>query len=77
MVASWISPKALKATSSTIAGRGLTAVAPITAGEVVAMKGGHVVTTEALRALPERLQNSGLQIADGLHLAALVDDEYE
>lgn len=52
-------------------------MAPITSGEVVAVKGGHVMTTEVLRALPERLQNSEVQIADGIHLAAVADDEYE
>ena len=34
----------------------------------MAVKGGHVVTEEQLRALPERLQNSAVQITD---------DEYE
>lgn len=77
VASSWISPKARKGATSGIAGRGLHAVAPIAAGEVVAIKGGHVVTTEQLAALPERLQNSDVQIADGLHLVALTDDEYE
>ena len=35
------------------------------------------MTTETLHALPEGLQLSDVQIADGLHLAALTDDEYE
>jgi hypothetical protein len=30
-----------------------------------------------LHSLPERLQNSDVQITDDLHLAALTDDEYE
>jgi len=77
VVASWITPKAVKGTDSAIAGRGLVAVNAIEAGEVIAVKGGHIVTTEALRRLPERLQNSEIQIAAGLHLAALRDDEYE
>ena len=76
-IASYISPKARKGVSSTIEGRGLFAIAPIEAGEVVAIKGGHIVDTPTLRALPERLQNSEIQIADGLHLVALTDDEYE
>jgi hypothetical protein len=75
--ASWITPKARKGVDSDIAGRGLLAVAGIDTGEVVAVKGGHVVTTEDLRALPERLQSSEVQIADGLHLAAVTEDEYE
>lgn len=77
VVSSYISPKARKGVASAIEGRGLTAVAPIAAGELVAVKGGHIVTTAVLRSLPERLQNSDIQIADGLHLVALEDDEYE
>jgi uncharacterized protein len=76
-VASWISPKARKGLPSGIAGRGLFAVADVAAGEVVAVKGGHIVTTEQLYRLSEHLQNSDIQIAEGLHLVALTDDEYE
>ena len=76
-VSSYITPKARKGAASGIEGRGLVAVAPITAGELVAIKGGHIVTTAALRALPERLRNSEIQIADGFHLAALEEAEYE
>ncbi len=77
MVSTWITGKAIKGAPSGIAGLGLVAVDAIAEGEVVAVKGGHVVTTEQLRALPERLQNSDVQISDDLHLAALTDDEYE
>jgi SET domain-containing protein len=77
MPASWISPKARKGVPSAIHGRGLVAVAAIARGEVVAVKGGHVVNTATLRRLPERLQNSEIQIAEDLHLAALSDEEYE
>jgi acyl dehydratase len=76
-VSSWISPKARKGDPSGIAGRGLFAVEPLVAGEVVAVKGGHIVDTAALHTLPEHLQNSEIQIAEGLHLVALGDDEYE
>jgi uncharacterized protein len=75
--ASWITPKARKGVESAIEGRGLVAVEDIAAGEVVAVKGGHVVTTEELRTLPAERQESEVQIADGLHLAALDEDEYE
>ena len=63
-----------------IAAGGLTmaaSVAPIAKDEVVAIKGGHLVDTGTLRALPERLRNSDVQIADGFHLVALEEDEYE
>jgi uncharacterized protein len=76
-VSSYISPKATKGVPSGIAGRGLVAVEPFAAGEVVAVKGGHVVDTATLRSLPARLQNSDIQIADGLHLVALEEAEYE
>ena len=77
LVSSYITPKARKGAASGIEGRGLVAVAPIAAGELVAIKGGHIVTTAALRSLPERLRNSEIQIADGFHLAALEEAEYE
>jgi hypothetical protein len=77
LVSSYITPKARKGVSSAIEGRGLLAVAPIAADELVAIKGGHIVTTAALRSLPERLQNSEVQIAGGFHLAAVEDAEYE
>jgi SET domain-containing protein len=77
MVATWISPKARKGVDSGIAGRGLVAVEPIGAGEVVAVKGGHIVTGNELADLPEKLRNSEVQITDELHLVALTDEEYE
>jgi SET domain-containing protein len=77
LVSSYISPKAVKGGSSAIQGRGLAAVAPIGAGEVVAIKGGHIVDTPTLKSLPEQLQESDVQIADGFHLAAVEEAEYE
>jgi hypothetical protein len=77
MVSTWISPRATKGVPSGIAGRGLVAVDRIAAGDVVAVKGGHTVTTAELRSLPDRLQNSAVQITDDLHLVARQDDEYE
>jgi len=76
-VSSYITPKARKGAESSIEGRGLVAIAPIAAGELVAIKGGHIVTTTALQSLPERLRNSEIQIADGFHLVALEEAEYE
>src|SRR3712207_5248646 len=77
MVSSWISPKAVKGTASRIAGRGLVAAAPIDKDEVVAVKGGHIVTTETLRTMSELLQNSAVQITDELHLVASNEREYD
>ena len=77
LVSTYISPKARKGQPSSIEGRGLVAVAPISAGEVVAIKGGHIVDTATMQALPERLRNSEVQIAEGFHLVALEEAEYE
>ena len=77
LVSSYITPKARKGEASAIEGRGLVAAAPIAAGELVAIKGGHIITTAVLASLPERLQNSEIQIADGFHLAAVAEAEYE
>jgi len=77
LVSSYISPKASKGGPSAIEGQGLVAVAPIAKDELVAIKGGHIVDTATLRSLPERLANSDVQIADGFHLVALDEAEYE
>jgi uncharacterized protein len=77
IVTSWLSPKARKGARSPIAGRGLFAVEPIARGEVVAVKGGHVVGTHILRSLSAKLQETEIQIAEGLHLVALSDEEYD
>jgi SET domain-containing protein len=74
---SWVTPKARKGGPSSIEGRGVHAVEPIAAGEVVAVKGGHIVNGETVKALPESIRNSEFQIADDLYLAALSEDEYE
>ena len=76
-LSSWITPKAAKGVGSAIAGRGLVATEPIGKDEVVAVKGGHIVSTATLRSLSDRLRNSEIQITDDLHLAALADEEYE
>jgi SET domain-containing protein len=77
LASSYISPKAIKGRPSGIQGRGLIAMQPIAAGEVVAVKGGHVVDAATARALPERLRNSEIQIGDELYLVALEEAEYE
>ena len=77
MVSSWVSPKAHKGLGSGIAGRGLFAAEAHRAGDIVAVKGGHIVTTTQLHQLRDPLPNSEIQIADGLHLVALSPKEYE
>jgi len=74
---SYISPKCSKGGRSAIEGAGLHALADIRAGEVVAVKGGHVVDAATLRAEAKVIGNSDVQITDQLYLVALTPDEYE
>jgi uncharacterized protein len=76
-VRSWITPKAVKGGASAIEGQGVHAVEAIAAGEVVAVKGGHVVTGSVVAGLPEAIRDSAFPIAPGLFLAALSVDEYD
>ena len=74
-VSSYLSPKVRKGRESAIAGRGLFAEQDLEAGEVVAVKGGHILDRAAVEALPEELFQTEIQIADGLHLAATTPQE--
>lgn len=75
-VSSYISPKCEKRQQSPIEGRGLYAVEDIAAGEVVAVKGGHLVDHATLDAEVAAIGNSDIQITDDLHLVALEESEY-
>jgi len=77
VVSSWISPKARKGIRSGIAGRGLFATERIDAGEIVAVKGRHIMTTRQPHDLHDPLTNSAIQITDGLYLVELSPEEYE
>lgn len=74
---SWLTPKAVKGGASAIDGRGVHAVEAIVGGEVVAVKGGHVMPGRAVAGLPEAIRDSAFPIAQDLFLAALACDEYD
>jgi hypothetical protein len=76
-VRSWITPKAAKGGASAIEGRGVHAVEPIAAREVVAVKGGHIVDGSAVAALPGAIRDSAFPIAADCFLAALTPGEYD
>src|SRR5579883_2239866 len=77
LATSWTSPKTEKGRASGIAGRGLFAVAPIAAGEIVAIKGGHIVDRATLDANAALIGDSYIQIADDAFLAPLEAGEVE
>lgn len=62
---SYIPPEAA-VRASPIHGRGLFAVEPIAAGEVVCVKGGYVFDRETLRSMPGWYRAAEIQIAEGL-----------
>ncbi|MBI4170276.1 MAG: SET domain-containing protein-lysine N-methyltransferase [Candidatus Aenigmarchaeota archaeon] len=75
MVASWISRKVRKGTNSRIHGLGLFAAKPIKKGEVIAIKGGHIVDWKTLKKHENLIGDSYLQIADKFVLAPLRKSE--
>lgn len=76
-VRSWITPKAVKGGASAVAGQGAHAVEPIAAGEVVAVKGGHVMDGAAVASLPEAIRDSAFPIAADCFLAAVTREEFD
>jgi hypothetical protein len=76
IVASYRSPKTVVRTSA-IVGRGLFAAAAIAQGEIVCVKGGHLLTKAEFAKYRKVANNAELQIADGLFLAPVTEAEYE
>src|SRR6185295_1865879 len=73
---SYRSPKT-EVRESPIHGHGLFAIAPITKDEIVAVKGGHIVTRDQLREITPKLGPVEIQIGDDLFIAPVIQDERE
>jgi uncharacterized protein len=73
---SFLSPKT-EVRESPIHGRGLFATADLVKNEIVAVKGGHIVTREQLREITARLGPVEIQIGDDLFIAPVTDEERE
>ena len=73
---SYLSPKATVHTSD-IGGEGVFATAPIAAGEVVSVWGGHLVTWEELQQLPPETRDHPVQIWHGFYVGPTTLDEME
>jgi len=73
---SYISPKAA-VQASPIHGRGLFAVAPITKGEIVCVKGGYIFDRETLRAVAPVLGPAEIQIGRDLFIGPRDERERE
>ena len=73
---SWLSPKT-KVRESPIHGRGLFAVGDFVKEEIVAVKGGRIITREQLHDVNQRLGPVEIQIADDLFIAPVTAEERE
>jgi uncharacterized protein len=60
---------------SPIQGKGLFATRPIAKGEIVAAKGGHVLTKQAWTALERELGPADIQLSDDLFIAPVTQSE--
>ncbi|MGI8448120.1 MAG: SET domain-containing protein-lysine N-methyltransferase [Streptosporangiaceae bacterium] len=76
-VRSWITPKATKGGASAIAGQGVHAIGVVAGGEVVAVKGGHIVAASVVADLPDDIRDSAFPIAADCFLAALTYEEHD
>jgi uncharacterized protein len=70
MPASYRSPKTMVGRSP-IHGHGLFAVRPLRKGEIVAIKGGHILDRRALSKVRRRIAASYIQIDDGFYIGAI------
>src|SRR5215472_1911713 len=73
---SYLSPK-VAVQPSAIQGRGLFAIAPISAGELVCVKGGYIYRGETLRAMGPWYQAAEIPIGDDLFIGPVTEDERE
>jgi len=75
-MSSWFNPKTEKR-GSPIQGRGLFAHEAITAGEIVAVKGGAVMDSAAFARLRAEVSPAEIQVEDDLYIAPGSADEVE
>lgn len=73
---SYLSPKTV-VKESAIHGRGLFAKGPIAKDEIVAVKGGHIISRQTLDELGPRLGPAEIQIADDLFICPIDEGERE
>jgi SET domain-containing protein len=73
---SFLSPKTV-VKESPIHGRGLFAAVEIDKGEIVAVKGGHIINRETLAKLQPVMGAAEIQIADDLYICPVTEDERE
>ena len=73
---SWRSPK-VEVRDGSVAGLGVFARAPVAAGEIVAVKAGHIVHRDEVVRLTAEIGDQSLQIHDDLYLSPRTADEVD
>jgi SET domain-containing protein len=76
-VESFVTKKAQKGLDSKIHGKGLFSVETIKKGELVAIKGGHIVSKEVAHELSKDFGRSFLQITDDFFIGPLIMEEVD
>lgn len=74
-VSSWISPKTQRGLPSKIHGHGFFAKEDIAKGELMAIKGGHIIDRNTLLQNKNVINDSHLQLTDDLYIAPLTPEE--
>lgn len=74
LVKSYLSPKT-KIKGSKTHGRGLFAIKPIKKGEIVAIKGGHIMRGKTLEKVEDEIEESYIQIEDNFYIGAIKKTE--
>lgn len=67
LISTWISPKTNKGQASSIVGKGFFALEPIKKDEVVAIKAGHVMTSDELKPYEAYAKGSALKLAENIY----------
>ena len=75
-MSSWFNPKTEKRTSQ-LHGRGLFAREPISAGEIVAVKGGIIIDAAAFALVRDAVSPAEIQIEDDLYIAPRSAEDVE
>ena len=75
-IKSYRSPK-IAVRDNSISGRGVVAVAAINAGEIVAIKAGHIVDREEVERITREIGDYSLQIHDDFYLTPRTEDEVD
>ncbi|HUF50639.1 MAG TPA: SET domain-containing protein-lysine N-methyltransferase [Longimicrobiales bacterium] len=75
-MSSWLSPKTEKRNSS-ISGRGLFARQAISAGEIVAVKGGSILDAASFERIRNQVSPAEIQIEDDLYITPLRAEDIE